>query len=76
MGLRLEIKTDDVEWTVTYTYRCSNCNTVILERLAIKSDLFYETNWDNISPICPCGERLLVPITKFVPVIDELYSKK
>lgn len=72
MGFKIEVERDDVEGTTVQTYKCSNCDVKILVAAAIRFNETYEINWASIPPFCPCGEKLITPITKLVPIIDQI----
>lgn len=74
MGFNVVIERDIKNWSIVKVYKCSNCNSELFRTLSIRNGEFFEIDWCNISPICPCGEELLRPITTFVPIIDKIES--
>ena len=72
MGFNVVIERDIKNWTITMIYKCSNCNSEIVRTPPIRREDIFDIDWGRVSPICPCGEKLLTLVTKVFPMIDEM----
>ena len=73
MGFKVTAEVDSKNGSVTTTYSCSNCGYVIL-KTAERSGEFLEINWYSIPYFCICGEKFLISVSRFIPIIDKAES--
>lgn len=71
MGLNVLVQINNENLTVITTYKCSNCGIDIV-KTEVKNNEFIEINWENMPHFCVCGEKLLVSIMRFMPILDEI----